>query len=233
MLKEVTLELEGGVVAVAGPNGSGKTTLLRTLATLLRPSSGHVEIAGSDIGSRAGAAEARRHLGFLPQDPAYLEHLRVREIVVYAAWLHRISRARRDAAVQAALDDLDLLDVAETPLRKLSGGTRRRAYIAQALVHRPPVLLLDEPTVGLDPDHRVELRRLIRRLAPGRLVLLTTHLTEDVELLPDRVVVIVDGTVRFQGTPSELVALAPPRGGTGDERPVERALRVVAGRPLG
>jgi ABC-2 type transport system ATP-binding protein len=232
VLRSVTLRVKQGVVAVVGPNGSGKTTLLRTLAGLVRTSSGEIRLAGCDMRSPAGIARARPALGFLPQDPAYHEHLRVREAILYAAWLHRIGRFERERAVDRALGELDLWEVADRRLRHLSGGTRRRVYIAQALVHQPHVLLLDEPTVGLDPEHRVELRRLIRRLADGRLVLLTTHLTEDVELLPDRVVALVDGSVRFDGTPGELLAIAGEMGGGGDERPIERALRLVSERPV-
>lgn len=233
ILRGVSFDLDRGVVAVVGPNGSGKTTLLRCLAGLLPVSQGEVRVAGFDVTSRSDAARARSQLGYLPQDPSFLEHLSVREAVLYAAWLHRVAPSEREAAVDRALAELDLRDVARRRLRRLSRGTRRRAYVAQALVHRPRVLLLDEPTVGLDPEHRVDLRRLIRRLAVGRLVLLTTHLTEDVELLPDRVLALVDGTVRFEGTPDALISIAGEGGVDGDERPVERALRIVGGRPLG
>ncbi len=228
VLKGVSLAFDRGVVAIVGPNGSGKTTLLRALAGLVPVAAGEVRVAGFDVTSRAGLVASRRRTGFLPQDPSFLENLTVREAVLYAAWLHRIDPVDRQAAVDQALDELDLREVANRRLRELSGGTRRRAYIAQALVHRPAILLLDEPTVGLDPEHRVELRRLIRRVATGRFALLTTHLTEDVELLPDRVVALVEGSVRFDGTPEELVALAGDEVGA-DERAVERALRIVSG----
>lgn len=228
-LTEVDLRLQGGIVAIVGPNGAGKSTLLRTLATLTPRFEGEIAVAGHDIRRRRGIQAARRALGFLPQDPSFLGHLRVSEAVEYAAWLHGIRRARRVDSVLRGLEQLNLAELAPRHLGTLSGGTRRRVYIAQAVVHEPSVLLLDEPTVGLDAEQRVNLRRVIRGLSSHRLIVLSSHLTEDIELLPDRVVVLGSGRVRFNGPPSELKRLGAEAGHTGEERPIERGLRLVSG----
>ncbi len=234
VLADLTVAAERGVVVLVGPNGSGKTTLLRVLATLRRPQAGSAHLAGHDLRTVRGAARARHALGYLPQDPEALSHLRVHEAVEYAAWLKRVPRRERADRVTAALVDLDLVGRAGDRLGALSGGTRQRAHIAQAVVHRPSVLLLDEPSTGVDAEHRVELRQVLRRLAAGRLVVLSTHLTEDIELLADRVVALDAGRVRFDGTPNELAALGTHEA-AGDlagepARAIERGLRALGSR---
>ena len=235
VLEDVTWAVDGGVVVLVGANGSGKTTLLSVLATLRTPRTGSVRLCGHDLRSRRGASAARAALGYLPQEPGALGHLTVAEAVEYAAWLKRVPARERPHRVTAALVDLDLVDRARDRLSRLSGGTRQRAYIAQAVVHRPDVLLLDEPSTAVDAEHRVELRRTLRRLAAGRLVVLSSHLTEDVELLADRVCALHDGSVAFEGTPAELVALGAVAAGDAGEdaepaRAIERGLRAVVRR---
>jgi ABC-2 type transport system ATP-binding protein len=205
--------------------------LLRVLATLRRADAGRVEVGGHDVRRPSGATAARLQLGYLPQQPTALMHLRVREAVEYAAWLKRVPRGERADRVTAALVDLDLVHRAADRVGALSGGTRQRAHIAQAIVHGPDVLLLDEPTTGVDAEHRVELRQILRRLARGRLVVLSTHLTEDIELLADRVTGLDHGRVRFDGTPTELALVGEAAGGGTDEaepaRAIERGLRAL------
>jgi ABC-2 type transport system ATP-binding protein len=236
VLADVSWRVTEGVAALVGPNGSGKTTLLSVLSTLRPVRTGAVRVAGQDLGTVAGSAAARARTGYLPQEPTGLGHLTVAEAVVYAAWLKRVPRRVRTALVSDALEELDLVEHADDRLSRLSGGTRQRAYIAQAVVHRPAVLLLDEPSTAVDAEHRVELRRTLRRLARGRLVVLSTHLTEDVELLADRVLALDDGRVAFDGTPAELVAIGAAsqhdHGAADDEpsRAIERGLRAVAGQ---
>jgi ABC-2 type transport system ATP-binding protein len=228
VLEQVSFELGAGIVSLVGVNGAGKTTLLRVLATLRRPSTGQVRVAGTSLRARGGLAAARRATGYLAQEPEHHANLRVREAVTYAAWLKAVPGHERPAKVDKVLADLDLNACADLPVGRLSGGTRRRAYLAQALVHEPTVVLLDEPTAGLDVDHRIELRELLRRQSADRLVLMSTHLTEDIELLSDRVLVLAAGRVRFTGTAAELAAHAPePDDGTGASRDVERALQAL------
>lgn len=228
ILRGVTFEVDRGVTAVVGPNGAGKSTLIRSIATLLPPSGGALFLNGLDLSSPRAAARARRLLGYLPQEPNWLPQFNVAEAVSYGAWLHGIERSRRAEAVDSILRELDLDSWATHRLSALSGGTRRRAYIAQALVHRPPILVMDEPTSGLDTEHRVELRELIRSLASERLVLLTTHMTEDIELLPSRILVLREGTIQFDGTPEGLAELGRDAN-LSTERAVERGLRELGG----
>jgi ABC-2 type transport system ATP-binding protein len=228
VIENVSFALDQGVVVLAGPNGAGKTTLLRVLATLL-PFTGSVSLAGCDLSTPRGRRRARAQLGFLPQEAAFPDDFTVAEAVAYAAWLQRVPAAERAAATAAAINAVGLDDRADEALRKLSTGLRRRAFLAQAVVHRPPLLLLDEPTAGVDTEHRAEFRRLVRRLGEERLVVLTTHLTEEIEFLADRLLVIGRGRVRFDGTPAELEALAS--GAADDERPVEAALRRLTETP--
>jgi ABC-2 type transport system ATP-binding protein len=197
---------------------------------LRRPDGGSVSLGGHDLASPGGAARARRELGFLPQDPEPLAHLRVDEAIVYAAWLKGVPRRERAARVDEMLEALDLTAVSSSRLRTLSGGTRQRAHLAQAMVHRPRVLLLDEPSTGVDAEHRVDLRATLRRLALGRLVVMSTHLTEDIELLADRVLALESGRVRFDGTPAELADLAGPGPSDEPARAIERGLRALGRR---
>lgn len=228
VVEDVSFSLDGGVVVLAGPNGAGKTTVLRVLATL-QPFAGSVLLCGCDLSTPRGRRRARAQLGFLPQEAAFPEDFTVAEAVTYAAWLQRVPAGRRVAATNAAIAAVGLADRADQPLRQLSTGLRRRAFLAQAVVHAPPVLLLDEPTAGVDTEHRAEFRRLVRKLGADRLVVLTTHLTEEIEFLADRLLVLVGGRVRFDGTPSELEALAG--GNAADERRVEAALRRLTETP--
>jgi ABC-2 type transport system ATP-binding protein len=222
VVQGVSFSLDRGVVVLAGPNGAGKSTVLRVLATLL-PFYGKVVLAGCDLATPSGRRKARSQFGFLPQEAAFPDDFTVTEAIIYAAWLQRVPARRRSEAVAASLVAVDLMDRAAMPLKELSTGLRRRAFLAQAIVHRPPVLLLDEPTAGVDTEHRAAFRRLVRKLANDRLVVLSTHLTEEIEFLADRLIVLGGGRVRFDGTPAELEALAGHA--SSDERRVEAALR--------
>lgn len=223
VLDDLSLRIGPGVTVLAGPNGAGKSTLLSVVATLLRFRRGRVAVDGHDLGTVAGRADARRVLGFLPQDPAFPLHWTVGEALTYAAWLHRVPAAGRAAAVDRVAREVGVAGRSTDRLRSLSGGTRRRVMLAQTLVHQPAYLLLDEPTVGVDAEHRVEFRRTIRSIASDRVVVLSSHLTEDIELLADRVIVLDDGSVRFDGPPSAIAAFGTGAGD--DERAIELGLR--------
>ena len=230
VVENVSFTLDRGVVVLAGPNGAGKTTVLRVIATLL-PFRGFVSVGGCDLSTPGGQRQARMQLGFLPQEAAFPDDFTVAEAVAYAAWLQRVPAAARAAASSAAISAVGLAERSGQALRQLSTGLRRRACLAQAIVHRPPVLLLDEPTAGVDTEHRAEFRRMVRDLGKDRLVVLTTHLTEEIEFLADRLIVLGCGRVRFDGTPAELEALAG--SAPADERRVEVALRRLTESPEG
>ena len=200
-----------GMTGLLGPNGAGKTTLLRILATVLAPDHGRVEILGLDPGDRQERTEIRRRLGYLPQEPGFHPRFTAFEFVDYVAILKELDdRRARHAEVHRVLEVVGLGDVAGKRIKTLSGGMRRRLGLAQALLGRPEVLLLDEPTAGLDPEQRLRFRQLVSG-EHGRTVVLSTHQTEDVATLCGRVLVLADGRVRFDGTPAELASLASGR----------------------
>ena len=208
-LDGVSLELGPGIIGLLGRNGAGKTTLLRILATGLSASSGAVRVMGEDPTDAAGRLAIRRRLGYVPQESALYESFTPFEFVDYVAILkEHTNRDERHAEVRRVLDAVDLGDVTRKKIRKLSGGMKRRVSLAQALLGDPRLLVLDEPTVGLDPEQRLRFRQLISRHAERRCVVLSTHMTEDVEALCDRVIVIEEGIVRFDGTPAELTETA-------------------------
>jgi len=167
-----------------------------------------------------------RRVGYLPQDFGYIANFTVEDFVGYGAWLKGVEKSRQHELVHAALEVVDLVDSRKIRMAKISGGMRRRAGIAQTIVHTPDLLVLDEPTAGLDPEQRVRFRALIRGLAQGRTVLLSSHLVEDVRVLADRIIVMEAGCIRFTGTVSELAALARA-GHPGDSDLEKGYIRVI------
>ncbi|MFF7975622.1 ATP-binding cassette domain-containing protein [Streptomyces sp. NPDC007905] len=220
-LDSVDLDLGTGVHGLLGPNGAGKTSLIRVLATVAQPSGGRVEILGEDSADHRGRAGIRRRLGYLPQEFGYYPGFTVREFVAYVAWLKEMPADRVPAAVQRAVARVGLADRIDAKIRTLSGGMVRRVGIAQAVVNDPSVLLLDEPTAGLDPEQRVEFRELLRELGASATVVVSTHLVEDVAAACTEVTLLEGGRVAYRGTPESLAALGAASGGPGDH-PIER-----------
>lgn len=209
VLDRLDLSIGPGITGLLGPNGAGKTTLLRCLSTTLAPDTGTITALGRNPADRAERTELRRRLGYLPQDPGFYPHFTAFDTVDYVAILKEHSdRAQRHREVRRVLAEVDLSDQAKTRVRQLSGGMRQRLALAQALLGSPELLILDEPTVGLDPEQRMRFRSLVSRLGQSRTVLLSTHQTEDVAALCERVVVMNRGRVCFEGTPLELTAAA-------------------------
>jgi ABC-2 type transport system ATP-binding protein len=187
---------EGEIFGFVGPNGAGKTTTLKILMGLIRATEGSAQVLGNDVGER----EFRRHVGFLPENPYFYDFLTGREILHFYAKLSGVPAARRDERVETLLEWVGLAHAADARLRTYSKGMLQRTGIAQALVHDPDVIFLDEPMSGLDPIGRMEIRNLILRLrADGKTVFMNTHILSDVEMLCDRVAVIVHGRIRYQG----------------------------------
>jgi len=214
-----------GVFGLLGPNGAGKTSLLRMMATAMPPSSGSLRLLGRDPGSYGARREIRRRLGYLPQNPGYYPGFTVTEYVEYFALLKEVPSARVRAAVATAIDRVELGDRRKSRLRTLSGGMVRRVGIAQAIVNEPELLLLDEPTAGLDPEQRVAFRALLRDLGQRATVVVSTHLVEDVAAACAEVALMDRGRIVFQGTPGALAA----RSGGQDpgDTPIERGYSAV------
>ncbi|MFF0549988.1 ABC transporter ATP-binding protein [Streptomyces sp. NPDC004311] len=214
------LTLGTGVHGLLGPNGAGKTTLIRALATVLRPAAGSLELLGESVAGPGGHRALRRRIGYLPQEFGYYKRFTVREFVEYMAWLKEVPEADIPGAVQRAVERVGLADRADHRMKTLSGGMVRRVGIAQAIVNDPAVLLLDEPTVGLDPAQRLRLRQLLQELGMDTCVVVSTHLVEDVAAACTDVVLFAEGRLVFQGTPAQLAAAGGPEH-VGDS-PLER-----------
>lgn len=218
-LTDVTVAFGGGVTGLLGPNGAGKTTLLRILATALGPDSGALTVLGHDPCTPKGRQEIRRRLGYLPQQPGFHSGFTAFEFVDYVAILKELTdRRARHGAVRDALDAVGLRGQRGKRIRTLSGGMRQRVALAAALVGDPELVILDEPTAGLDPEQRLRFRELIAGAGEGRTVLLSTHLTEDVATLCRQVIVLDHGSVRFAGTPAELADVAAGRVWSSDSK---------------
>ena len=191
----------GEIFGFVGPNGAGKTTTLKILMGLIRADGGRAQVLGHDVRETA----YRREVGFLPEAPYFYDYLSGREFLRFYARVCGVPRARREARVGELLEWVGLVHAEHARLRTYSKGMLQRVGIAQALVHDPRVVFLDEPMSGLDPIGRKEIRDLIRRLqAEGKTVFMNTHILSDVEMLCDRVAIIVAGRIRFEGAPHEL-----------------------------
>lgn len=225
VLQGVDLAIGVGVFGLLGPNGAGKTTLLRTLATILPPCGGAVELLGYNLADHRQRRELRRRLGYLPQALGYYPNFTVFEFVEYFALLKEMPAPTVKPAVVRAIERVDLADRARSKLKTLSGGMLRRVGIAQAIVNDPDLLLLDEPTAGLDPEQRVEFRALLRAVGQHGTVLVSTHLVEDVATACAEVALMEGGRIVFRGSPSDL-AMRGEGHGTGDS-PIERGYSAV------
>ncbi len=222
----VSLETGPGVFGLLGPNGAGKTTLLRMMATVISPNSGRVLLLGRDPSEYGPRREVRRRLGYLPQNLGYYPGFTVAEFVEYFALLKEMPPGRIPQAVATAIERVDLGSRAKAKLRTLSGGMLRRAGIAQAIVNEPELLLLDEPTAGLDPEQRIAFRALLRELGERATVIVSTHLVEDIGAACSEVALMDVGKIVFQGTPDELISRGEGTGAVGDA-PLERGYSAV------
>jgi len=195
------LDLEvrhGEVLGLLGPNGAGKTTTMQMLTGNLAPNAGEIRICGIDLLDQPVPAKAR--IGYLPETPPLYRELNVAEYLRLAARLHRVPRARCDEAVTRAMQRCGVADVARTLIGTLSKGYQQRVGIAQAIVHEPDLIILDEPTVGLDPNQILDIRALIRELGSAHSVILSTHILPEVEAVCDRVQIMHHGEVVFSNT---------------------------------
>ena len=201
-LQQIDLTLGSGVYGLLGPNGAGKTTLMRIMTDLLAPSTGRVLLNGQDIAVMGAAF--RKKLGYLPQDFGVYPNFTAKQFLLYIASLKGLSKFEAKRQTDGLLHMVDLEDKKQKKLKGFSGGQRQRVGIAQALLGDPEILVLDEPTAGLDPGERIRFRNLISRLAKGRIILLATHIVSDVEYIAKEILLLRRGTLVMQGTPQEL-----------------------------
>jgi ABC-type multidrug transport system ATPase subunit len=229
VMEDLNLTVGPGVFGLLGPNGAGKTTLLRMLATAIAPSGGSLRLLGFDPEDPGERRALRRNLGYLPQSLGYYPNFTVFEFVEYFALLKEMPRKEVGPAVVRAIERVGLAERARSKMRALSGGMVRRAGIAQAIVNEPQLLLLDEPTAGLDPEQRVAFRSLMREVGERSTVVVSTHLVEDVAAACNDVAVMSGGEIRFRGTPEALMGLGDGGGWAGDSRLERGYSAAVAG----
>lgn len=202
-VNHINLTMTNGVYGLLGVNGAGKTTLMRMLCTLLKPTSGTICCNGKDIFNMD--SEYRKLLGYLPQDFGFYPEFTVEDYLLYIAALKGIRPVVAKKRVKELISKVGLSKAAHKKMKKLSGGMKRRAGIAQAMLNNPKILILDEPTAGLDPNERIRFRNLISELSEDRLVLLSTHIVSDIEYIANEIWLMKDGEVLHKGSIEELI----------------------------
>lgn len=205
----VSLTMTNGVYGLLGVNGAGKTTLMRMLCTLLKPTCGTIRCNGTDIFKLD--REYRRLLGYLPQEFGFYPEFTVKDYLLYIAAIKGIRPAVAKKRAKELIARVGLTKVTNKKLKKLSGGMKRRAGIAQAMLNNPRILILDEPTAGLDPNERIRFRKLISELSEERLVLLSTHIVSDIEYIANEIWMMKDGVIVNKGTLDEIIGSMPQR----------------------
>ncbi|MCM1388176.1 MAG: ABC transporter ATP-binding protein [Bacillus sp. (in: Bacteria)] len=200
----VSYTMEKGVYGLLGLNGAGKTTLMRMLCTLIKPTQGSITCNGEDI---FGMGEQyRKLLGYLPQDFGFYPDLTVKDYLLYIASIKGVNKAAAKKRIKELLMEVGLSKAQDKKMKKLSGGMKRRAGIAQAMINNPAILILDEPTAGLDPNERIRFRNLISTLAQDRLVLLSTHIVSDIESTANEIIFMKEGKFLHTGSPQAVIS---------------------------
>ena len=204
-IKNLSLKIPSGMYGLLGRNGAGKTSLMRILAALSVPTNGDIWLNGVSIKE---TAKIREMVGYLPQDFSMYRSMTVLGAMDYLGLLSDIPKEIRKERIDELLEKVNLKDNAKTKIKALSGGMKRRLGIAQALLHNPQILIVDEPTTGLDPEERIRFRNLLSDFADDRIVLLSTHIASDIESICDGVAVLNDGRLLFHGSTEELIRRA-------------------------
>ena len=204
-LKDISLSIGNGMFGLLGPNGAGKSTLMRILVTLMRPTRGKIYVDGRDIHKHRKAL--RKMIGYLPQDFRFFSRLKTWEFLDYSAALSGMyNKKKRDEAVDRMLEEVGLFDARDRQAGKLSGGMKRRLGIAQALINDPRLIVVDEPTTGLDPDERIRFRNLLSKISgEDRIIILSTHIVADISSTCNQMALLSQGALAYQGTPEELI----------------------------
>lgn len=237
-LKNINMKIPTGMFGLLGPNGAGKSTLMRILVALMEPTSGEVNVFGYDL--RKQRKEVRRMLGYLPQDFRFFAKYKTYEFLDYAARLSGMNnRKERRRAVDAMLERVGLFDVRERYADKLSGGMKRRLGIAQALIHRPKLIIVDEPTTGLDPEERIRFRNLLAEVSCENVtIILSTHIVGDISSTCNCMALMNKGEVAFYGSPRDMLAEAEGKVWrmqiSGDDMPVvDKQYPIISTIPSG
>lgn len=203
VLKNINLQINDGMFGLLGPNGAGKTTLMRVLTGLVRKNSGDVKINGIDVSDKSGI---RSIIGYLPQDFSMYPSMSVFEAMDYIAVLSEIKdKKKRKSIIEELLCKVNLENNMKTKVKALSGGMKRRLGIAQAMINDPEVLIIDEPTVGLDPEERIRFRNMLRDFSDGKIVILSTHIVEDIEFTCENIGVLKEGQVIYTGKVTDII----------------------------
>lgn len=205
----VSFTMTNGVYGLLGVNGAGKTTLMRMLTTLIKPTDGEILWDGQDVFKMDG--QYRKLLGYLPQDFGYYPDFSIYDYLMYIASIKGIRPAVAKERVKELLKQVGLFRARHKKMKNLSGGMKRRAGIAQAMLNDPKILILDEPTAGLDPSERIRFRNLISELSGDRIVLLSTHIVSDIEYIANEILLMKDGCITMSGTAEEIVASMPEK----------------------
>ncbi|REK67062.1 MAG: ABC transporter ATP-binding protein [Cohnella sp.] len=203
-LNDFSAELENGVCGLLGTNGAGKTTLINIFVGILKSDNGQVLIDGVDAGSLG--VDFLSRIGYLPQFPQFYKNFKVMEFLRYMCVLKGIPKEQGEKRAKELLEIVNLSDAADKKIGALSGGMRQRVGIVQAMLNNPDILILDEPTAGLDPQERIRFRNLIAKFSENRIVLLATHIVSDIEFIANQVILLKDGQLLKQGTPQALVS---------------------------
>ena len=208
-LNNVTLTISNGMFGLLGPNGAGKTTLMRILTGILRPTNGKLQIDNYNGNSEEGRKVIRHVLGYLPQDFGVYPDLSAREFLDYIGILKGLrDRTARHSRVEELLEIVSLAPESNRKLKTFSGGMKRRIGIAQALLNDPQLLIVDEPTAGLDPEERIRFRNLLSELGGNRTIILSTHIVEDIAQTCQKIAILKEGRVIFQGNSADLISKA-------------------------
>lgn len=203
-LNKINLDIKDGVFGLLGQNGAGKTTLMRILTTLIKPTYGSIHINNIPI-EKKYYTEIKRMIGYLPQDFGIYPNMNVREVLDYMGIMHEMPSILRKQRVEQMIEWMNLTQHSNKKISQLSGGMKRRVGLAQAMLSHPQVLIVDEPTTGLDPEERIRIRNLLSSFAKDRIVLLSTHIVEDIAAISNNLAVLNKGEINFKGTVEELI----------------------------
>ena len=206
-VSDVSFDVRSGeVLGFLGPNGAGKSTTMKMITGFLAPTQGQIRVAGFDVSRNP--IEVKRRIGYLPEGAPAYDDMTATAFLEFIARIRGYNRRERRERVAMAIDKANLGSVAHKPIETLSKGFKRRVGLAQAILHDPPILVMDEPTDGLDPNQKHEVRELIREMAKDKAILISTHILEEVDAICDRAIIIAHGSLLFDGTPKQLVAMS-------------------------